>query len=302
MSEHGKSEVIDAHAHCFRPASVVDRVVDELAPADRDAPADDYLAHLDAAGIARAILVPLSPAPAEAVYLAGIAASHPGRFLTVALAGEALWGLTDLSDAEAWIRDVDAYDCRAVRTQWLGDPADRIDDSPMLPTLRRMAAAGRPLWSYLPPDQFTLLEQLVVAVPDLPIVLNHLGFCPHDMKVDAYGRPRFENPFPPELVTRIAALGRYARVHLMVSGQYALSSYELSTDSPPYPDLAGVISRLADEYGADRMMWASDYPWIRDFPGYQAIADLPARTFPDASPSELAALTGGTVRRLFEPW
>ncbi|WP_372505810.1 hypothetical protein [Actinomadura madurae] len=39
-----------------------------------------------------------------------------------------------------------------------------------------------------------LLRELPGTVGDLRIVLNHLGFAPHDMRVDEHGRPRSTTP------------------------------------------------------------------------------------------------------------
>jgi L-fuconolactonase len=76
----------------------------------------------------------------------------------------------------------------------------------------------------------------------------------------------------------------------MFSGQYALSR-----EPPPYRDLDGVVSRLADAFGPQRMLWASDYPWTRDAPGYSTLLGLAERAFPD----DVAAVQGGTALELF---
>jgi L-fuconolactonase len=125
-------------------------------------------------------------------------------------------------------------------------------------------------------------------------VLNHLGFFPHDMRVDEHGRPFFEDPLPPEHVDAVVSLAGHENVHVMLSGQYALSA-----EDPPYRDLDPVIRRLADAYGADRMLWASDHPWIDEVPGYATMLSLPELALPDASAAELAAIRGGTALRLF---
>jgi predicted TIM-barrel fold metal-dependent hydrolase len=80
----------------------------------------------------------------------------------------------------------------------------------------------------------------------------------------------------------------------MFSGQYALSRQE-----PPYTDLTEVVHEIANAFGASRMLWASDYPWTREVPGYPALLELPRATFPQASPGELADIRGGTALRLF---
>ena len=167
------------------------------------------------------------------------------------------------------------------------------------PRRRRGRAAlgadnGLVLWTYLTPDQLPNLLQLPERFPELPIVLNHLGFFPHDMQVDEHGRPRFADPLPAERVDAVVSLARYENVHVMLSGQYALSA-----EDPPYRDLDPVIQRLADAYGADRMLWASDHPWIDEVPGYATMLSLPEHALPDASAAELAAIRGGTALRLF---
>jgi L-fuconolactonase len=46
-------------------------------------------------------------------------------------------------------------------------------------------------------------------------------------------------------------------------------------------------------------MWASDYPWTRDVPGYQAMLDLAHAALPDLDAENLARVLGGTARTLF---
>jgi L-fuconolactonase len=227
---------------------------------------EELLALMDGAGVDRAILVGLDE---RDEYVASVL-DH--RFAAIAV------GLHSLPER----RERFAFD--GVRTQ-------RLDD---MDALRWMAAEGLVLWSYLTPDQLPALLELPRALPDLRIVLNHLGFFPHDMRIDAHRRPAFDDPLPPERVEAVLSLARFENVHVMLSGQYTLSALE-----PPYRDLDVLIRRLADAYGAERMLWASDHPWIDDVPGYGAIAALPAQALPDASEAELAAIRGGTALRLF---
>jgi predicted TIM-barrel fold metal-dependent hydrolase len=284
--------IVDAHVHVFRPAGVLDRATDTLAPAEREAPVEDLLAVMGSAGVERAVLVPLGT---EDAYVAEALAEHPDRFAAVAVADRAVQGREqDVAPVGALERRRAEFPFHALRTQWLGDPTRPLADSPMLPLLDHLAAEGLPLWTYLTPDQRPLLEQLPAAVPDLAIVLNHLGFFPHDMRVDAHRRPAFDHPFPPAHVESGLRLARHSNVYLMFSGQYALSR-----EGPPYHDLDPVVRRLADAFGAERMLWASDYPWTRDVPGYATLLDLAAASLPHASAAELEALHGGTALRLF---
>jgi L-fuconolactonase len=283
--------IVDAHVHVFRPAGLLPRGVDALAPAERDAPVEDLLAVMGGAGVQRAVLVPLGP---EDEYVAQVVREHPGTFAAIAVADDRVLGRTGVDPVAAWAHRRAAFPFQGLRTQWLGPPGAPLAESPFLPVLRRLAADELVLWAYLQPDQAALLAELPRLVPGLRVVLNHLGFFPHDMRVDAHGRPWFADPFPPGSVDAIVALAAHEEVLVMLSGQYALSR-----EPPPYRDLDGVIARLADAFGAARMLWASDYPWPRDVPGYRTLLELPAAALPGASPAELAAIRGGTAAALF---
>jgi L-fuconolactonase len=259
--------IVDAHLHVFRRAAEDGRAPDALVPAEREAPVEQLLELMDAHDVDRAVLVALD---GHDDYVASVLGP---RFAAIAV------GLHDLAQR----RERFAFD--GVRTMTL----DGVDSG-----LRWAAGNGLVLWTYLTPDQLPHLLGLPQRFPELPIVLNHLGFFPHDMQVDAHGRPSFENPLRDERVDAVVSLARYANVHVMLSGQYALSA-----EDPPYRDLDALIQRLADAYGAERMLWASDHPWIDDVPGYATMLALPEHHLPGASPAELAAIKGGTALRLF---
>ncbi len=188
--------IVDGHLHVFRPADVLPREVSELVPPERDAPVGDLLATMVGAGVQRAVLVPLGT---EDDYVAEVLGRYPERFAAIAVADAALQGRDGGDPVAALEARRAGFPFHGVRTQWLGDPAAPLADSPMLPALRRMAELDLVLWTYLTPDQLGLLTQLPAAVPGLRIVLNHLGFCPHDMRVDAHARPDVRRPVPGRL-------------------------------------------------------------------------------------------------------
>jgi predicted TIM-barrel fold metal-dependent hydrolase len=282
---------VDGHAHVFRPASVLPRGTDELAPAERDAPVEDLLARMDDAGVAGAVLVPLDGADD---YVAEVLARHPSRFAGVAVATAAELGAGGTDPVAALTTRRERWPFGALRTGWLGEPGRSVADSPFFPVLRTLAEQRLPLWSYLPPAQLPLLVELVELLPELPVVLNHLGFCPHDMWVDEHRRPRFDDPFPESLVAVLERLADAPGVHVLVSGQYALSA-----EGPPYADLFPVIRRLAAAYGPERLLWGSDHPWPSEVPGYRQLPGLVGAALPDLGPADTARVLGGTARALF---
>jgi L-fuconolactonase len=283
--------IIDAHVHVFRPATVFPRGVDQLAPADRDAPVEDLLELMARNGVDAAVLVPLD---AHDDYVATVLAEHPETFAAIAVATSAELRAGDARGVESLRSRRERFGFHGLRAQWLGEPGYPVTESPALPILRYLAEQGLLLWTYLPPDQLPLLPEVVRELPELRVVLNHLGFCPHDMWIDEHRRPRFDDPFPESTVQQVLRLSEADSVYLMVSGQYALSTQE-----PPYPDLFQVTRRFAESYGTQRLLWASDYPWTRDVPGYRALLDVVPAALPELDPDGLDRVLGGTARTLF---
>jgi L-fuconolactonase len=282
---------LDGHAHVFGTAAEDRRGVDDLAPADRHATTADLLSTLASAGVAGAVLVSLDTADD---YVADAVRTHPGTFVGVAVASSVDQGRSS-SDPVAALRQRRAqFPFQALRTSWLG-PADHDPaDSPMLPTWRFLAEEGIPLWSYLAPDQLPLLPGVLARVPELRVVLNHLGFTPHDMRVDEHGRPRFDDVLGEGWLDTVLGLSDHGTVHLMVSGQYALSA-----EPPPYDDLTGTIRRLVGAYGAERSLWGSDFPWPASQPGYRTTLEATRKALTELTAAECQEVFGGTVRSLF---
>jgi predicted TIM-barrel fold metal-dependent hydrolase len=161
------------------------------------------------------------------------------------------------------------------------------------PVLAALEQEGMVLWFYAAPDQLALLPGVLERLPALKVMLNHLGFCQQGYQVDEHGRPRIPTPLPPPTLPAVLDMARFPNVHVMFSGQYAFSR-----EPYPYDDVRHVGVRLHEAFGADRLMWASDYPWIREEPGYRRMLDLVDHALPGLSADERSAVTGGTAARL----
>ncbi len=292
---HGRAPraavIVDGHLHVFRPADVLPRDVSELVPAERDAPVGDLLATMVGAGVQRAVLVPLGT---EDDYVAEVLGRYPGRFAAIAVADAALQG-RDGGDPVAALQARRAgFPFHGVRTQWLGDPAAPLADSPMLPALRRMAELDLVLWTYLTPDQLGAADAAPRrgarpagrAQPPRLLPARHARRRPRAARV--------RRPVPRRARWSPCSRSPSTR-YLMFSGQYALSSRGAAVPRPRSGRRAGSPTRT----GRERMLWASDYPWTRDVPGYDALLSLAEQALPGASAADLAAIHGGTALRLF---
>jgi predicted TIM-barrel fold metal-dependent hydrolase len=283
---------VDGHAHVFRAAALSRRGVDELVPADREAPVEAFIATLEANAIDQAVLVPLDE---HDDYVAEAVRGHPGRFAAVAVASAVEQGRTDADPVAALESRRERLPFSAVRTMWLGEPGRPIAESPMLPALEWCESEGLCLWSYLPPGQFPFLSELARRMPGLRIVLNHFGFTPHDLRVDEHARPRFDERLPLEQQNRVAALAEAPNVFVMLSGHYAVSEQDA-----PYPDLVGVTRHYVDSFGPERLLWGSDMPWPEHQPGYAALLGAVDAALPDLDAAGRERIFGGTARALLD--
>lgn len=301
--------IVDAHAHVFlSTADDPARPVDELAPPEREAPIELFERHQHQAGVDGAVLVPLG---AEDGYVAGILADRPDRYRGIAVAEPALTapagaaGSTGAASAGAQPASAEVTDPGRVAERlavggfsglrFFALPGRVDDDPPWWPVLRRLADDGRVLWLYPRAEDLPTVEEVAARLPQLRILLNHCGFTKEAIHVDDRGRPRIHSPVPQPHEDRVLGLAAFANVAVLLSGAYGFSA-----EPYPYPDVAGVVGRVADRFGIERLAWASDFPWIVEDPGYRACLELVDHHLPGLSADERAAVLGGTIRRLLD--
>ena len=283
------SAVVDAHLHVFAAQSdAYPRPVDDLFPPGREALVDDFVAEMEANGVAHAVLVPLSE---HDDYVRDALARHPGRFAAIGVQDPAT-----VPSAEEYRIRAEASGLQGIRLFTVGDPAvGDVEQLPAFPLLALLAERGHKLWSYCAPDEIELLGRIAERLPGLTIVLNHLGFSPSpSWVVDEHGRPRIETPLPPPTLPAILELARFAGVHVHFSGQYAFTA-----EPYPYDDLRPIARALAGAFGPERLLWASDWPWIAREPGYARLLALVDDHLAFLSDAERDAVRGGNALRLF---
>lgn len=286
-------DVVDGHLHLFKALSdTYPRAVFEgMTPPEREESAERLLEAMDTAGVDRAVYCALSE---HDRFLAEVLAQHPGKF-----AGVSVYDFTDPHPLATLQRRIDAG-IEGVRFYGLEGEAGADPESlAVFPALAAMRDAGMKVWFYGPADQIALLDGCLDLLPGLRVVLNHLGFLPNmhlELMVDDYRRPRFDMPLPPpglEVVEALAA--KHSSVHVHFSGHYAFSGAPY-----PYRDLQETTDRIYAAFGADRMLMASDWPWIREEPGYPETLGVIDQLLGNISSAEREMIRGGTAMSLFD--
>lgn len=286
-------EVIDGHLHLFRSHS--DRyprtVYDVMAEAEREELAEKLLASMESAGVDHAVVVPLSK---EDDYLREVLTSFPGRF-----AGVGIFEHDRPDDVASLEGRLAATDLQGLRFYGLAaDESSTIQTLTSFPTFELMAERGMVVWFYGDVVQLRLMDLVMRRLPDLKVVLNHSAFLPDmhaEMQMDAHRRPHFDVELPPSGLPIVESLAaEHANLLVHFSGHYAFSA-----EPYPYRDLEEVGQRLLAAFGANRMIMASDWPWIEFEPGYARILGVVDELLPDLTPAERDSIRGGTAASLF---
>ena len=298
---------IDAHGHVFvKASSQFPREPTAAVPAEREEPVEKLLAAMETHGIDRAVLVQTGGSALEHhAYLRHCLKAYPGRFKGIGL-------IPDPTAPEAHMDRLAASgDIVGFRLSSLGGPNDPtapldVRTFATYPVWQHAARRDYVIWLYPRAVDAHLVPYLFDAFPQVRVVCNHLMVCPGAGKFswDDKGRPQVDVSMPPE--TRYSTLGLkigripdntrglypYENVCVHLSGQYAFSK-----GTWPYADLAEWHANLRAVFGADRLMWATDFPWIYQDPGYGRLVEVIDHLLPDLSQSERRAIMGETARR-----
>ncbi|MCH2281116.1 MAG: amidohydrolase, partial [SAR324 cluster bacterium] len=114
------------------------------------------------------------------------------------------------------------------------------------------------------------------------------------LSIDKHDRPHFNVSIPPPTLDLLEEIASNKNTFVDFSGQYAFSHVPY-----PYADMLSVSQRLFNIFGAERMLWASDFPWTLEIPGYVEQLNLVGKLLPDISQEEQELIQGGNAERLF---
>jgi L-fuconolactonase len=279
---------VDSHMHLFAALTEeFPRGVAPLYPAERHALAEEYLARIQTSGIDHAVLVSLDEYDD---YAALAKANYPDRFSVVAVMNQ------NAPDAILDFRNrFEKMPLLGYRIWELGDPSSELKKLKFFPLLQEMNDRGVIAWFYSNAEQIRLLPRVLEELPNLQVILNHLGFCQSGFMVDSGGRPRIDSEIPPTHWPVVQELAKNPNVSVHFSGQYAFTG-----DAYPYLDLQPIGDSLVNAFGPDRLLWGSDWPWIKTNPSYEACFALVDHHFPGLSTYERDLIRGGNAARIFK--
>ena len=275
--------IIDAHVHIWKTDDILYPASPVLASLPQPGPtAEVLLREMAANGVDQTVLVQPSNYEFDNRYIARTLQRYPERF-----AGVARIDVVDASAPqrlERWAEEHGLHGLRVapfriLQGAWLTNPA-------FYPLWQKAAALSLPVCFQISGGRLKALcgylEPLIVRFPELRVVLDHMG---HFEVEKGVADPGFQ---------ALLALARHERVVIKISGHYALSH-----DPYPYRDTWPFIQAIYEHFGAQRMMWGSDFPFILVYGGYAQSLELIREQLPFLTDDDKSRILGGTATALW---
>ena len=267
--------IVDAHLHVWRPApKFPDPSATVVSPLS-DVPLQLLEQYMAEYGIDRAVIVqPLFPGE-DNNYVADCAASRSARFASVCVVDPRKSDA--VSRLKYWVRE---RGCRGLRLRpRVADEAGCFGEPSTFP-IWELAQKDKIVISVL--GDFSHLDAvagLARRFPDVSIVLDHLA---HPTNV----QPRVCEP--------LLTLCECPNVLLKISG------FPNFSDEPyPYRGCIPLVREIYSRFGAQRMIWDSDFPHVLLQSGYSRALHWLVRTCDFLDATDLGLILGGNASRLY---
>jgi predicted TIM-barrel fold metal-dependent hydrolase len=265
--------IVDAHTHVIARDAARYPLRPSGVGSDwfRDAPctAGELDALMTAAGVDAAVLVQAFGAYTfDNSYVVDAAATKPGRFTGVVIVD------AQDPDSPARLRELArAPSCRGVRLFSIG-VLDRpqpawLDDPATFGVWDTCADLGLRVVVACLPEHLPRLRRVLERSPEQPVVLDHCGF------VDLTHTGQADNLF---------RLAECPNLHAKVTS-HVLEAAD---------DASAVVERLVAVFGAERLVWGSDFPQTHDRP-YTALVALARRACRNLSEHDRSLVLGGSA-------
>lgn len=245
LASGGKPVLIDSHVHVFKHDPQFPYAQGARIPAE-DAPVEMLIDLMRTNGVSRTVLIQMIVYRWDNGYLASVLNRYPTLFHGVCrvnpedpAAPDHLSQLTQQGFCGVRLSPADTAD-----GDWIRGPL-------MPPLWRRCAELKVPMTILSSPHRLPDLVPHIEANPDLTVVIDHMSDCPLDR---------------PDLLKNLLDLARYPRVFVKISDMSTVSKRPY-----PYPDAQAEVKRVYEHFGAKRLMWATNWPTLRELPYAKAV-------------------------------
>jgi predicted TIM-barrel fold metal-dependent hydrolase len=231
----------------------------------------------DAAGVERAILVQAFGAYRyDNRYVADVAAAYPERFVAVCIVDALRPDAPEMLDF--WVKERGIKGLRVVT--WT-EPELMLDDPRLDPLWQRASELRIPVCVLTNFPQVPRLRRVLQHFDQLRVALDHLGLPRLD------DGPHFSNE------QTLFDLAQFPNFHGKFSSWTITAAGKNGT-----PALVNFFRRLLDTFGAQRLMWGTNFPASNDRT-YQGFVDYAREQLSFLSPDEQRWIFGETALSLW---
>jgi L-fuconolactonase len=269
-----KPILIDSHVHVFKrdPAFPF---APGATPPDYDASAEQLLSLMEANGVSRTVIIQVIHYKWDNSYLASVLKQYPRTFHGVCRVNP-----EDPAAPDHLTRLTHDQGFHGVRLSPSAAPQDDWIRGPLMPPLwRRCSQLRVPMTILAPATRMPDLIPLIEQNPDLTVVIDHMADSPLDH---------------PDQLNLLLALARYPHVYVKISHMWSLSKQPY-----PYPDAIPQLKKLHAAFGAQRLMWGTDWPVSLKYLNYDQAVALFRDHLDFLTPADHAQILYRTVQQVW---
>lgn len=272
---------IDAHVHIWTPDTDTYPLASGYSKQDM-VPAsftpEELFAHSKPSGVARIVLIQMSFYGFDNRYMLAAIERYPGVFSGVAIVDE------NAADTPDKMKTLRQQGVRGFRLYTDKAKAEAWKNSPGMKAMWSTAAdLGQAMCLLANPDALPAVLEMCQQYPRTRVVIDH------------FARIGMSGTIDPRDLDNLCRLAKYGNVFVKTSAFYALGKKQ-----PPYTDLLPMIQRLVQEFGAQRLMWASDCPYqVQGEHTYAASIGLIRDHLPTLSTAQRDSLLRSTAEQVF---
>jgi L-fuconolactonase len=270
---------IDAHQHFWHYDPVRDAwITDEMSVIRRDCLPEELESHCQASHIDGTIAVQADQSEQETEFLLGLAERHP---LIHGVVGWVDLRAPDLAERLEHFRRFPKL--RGVRHIAQAEPDDFFTQEDVLRGVGHLRAFGLTYDVLVYAHQLPAALALVDRLPDQPFVVDHLA------------KPRIRDGAMEPWTSHMQTLAEHPNVCCKVSGMVTEADWERwrPEDLRPYLDV------VFEAFGADRLMFGSDWPVCLLAASYQRVVEVVETYASQVSASDRESVFGGTAARFY---
>jgi len=274
-------EYIDAHSHVWTPDVKKYPLAPGYQVSNMKPPsftAEELQSEMMQVGVNRVVLIQMSFYGFDNSYMLDSMAKYPGMFSGVAVIDQ---------NGDKPTPKMLALKKKGVRGFRIRPQTKNVDEWLDGKCMEEMwttgAKEGMAMCCLMDANGLPALDKMCQKHRDTTVVIDHLSRIGVSGKIE------------PREVDMLCKMAKHPNVYVKVSAFYALGKKEM-----PYHDLAPLIKKVYQAFGASRLMWATDCPYQVQGPHtYKASIDLIQNGLPFLSDEDKDWILEKTAEKVF---